>query len=172
MIATDETGISFPGLSVDLVAGLSAAIGENTRALRDAARQRQRLFEDVAYIDDVAFATGAFPYAPPGDQFGPNVGYWWAVQRITMAGFGATTDFINLYRSSAGAITVPNKALFTFQEAVAGGVATWHPGRTGLLLNGKSAASLAVNGTFTGAVLTVNCDVIQVTDAQLAAFLL
>lgn len=93
------------------------------------------------------------------------------MQRITLSGFGATTDYVNLYRGTSTAQAVGNNALFTFQEAVAGGVSTWHPGRTGLVL--KAEESLVFGGSVSGGgTFFANIDVIQLTDAQLPYFLL
>jgi hypothetical protein len=49
-------------------------------------------------------------------------------------------------------------------------VATWHPGRTGLIL--KPEETLTFGGTFTGTGLFISFDVIQLHVSKLPYFLL
>lgn len=160
-----------PGLEINFAANVSASIDGLTAELRADRRRKQDLAADVAYIetDAITFTTSTtLPYMKSG--WGPNTGYAWAVQRMTVSGLGATSDFLTVYRGSSTAHAQGQNALFTFQEAVAGGVAAWHPGRTGLVL--KAEESLVFNGTITTGPFFVNVDVIQLTDAQLPYFLL
>lgn len=158
-----------PGLEIDFNAQVSASINSLTAELRADRHRKERLAADVAFIETPPISFTAVPYAAAG--WGPNTGFNWAVQRITMSGFGATTDFVTAYRGTHTAAALGNNALFTFQEAVAGGTATWHPGRTGLVLVGDE--SLVFNGTITGGgTFFANIDVIQLTDTQLPYFLL
>jgi hypothetical protein len=164
--------VTTPGLEIDFAAAISASIDGLTAEMRADRRRKQDLAADVAYIETppINFAATALPYTP-GPGWGPNVGYNWAVQRITVGGFGATTDYLTAYRGTTTAHAgAGQNALYTFQEAVAGGVSTWHPGRTGLILKGQE--SLAFNGSITTGPFFVNIDVIQLTDAQLPYFLL
>jgi hypothetical protein len=157
--------VSEATLSVDLSAAITGLAGE-MRAERERKRQ---LAADVWFVHAPAIQIPALPAA--GQAWGPNTGYCWAVQRITIAGFGATTDFITAYRGLSPTDVQPQNALFTFQETVAGGVATWHPGRTGLIL--MPDEGLAFGGTFTGtSPAVVNVDVIQLTVAKLPYLLL
>jgi hypothetical protein len=160
-----------PGLEINFAANVSASIDGLTAELRADRRRKQELAADIAYIETpaITFAATAVPYAA-GSGWGPNTGYSWAVQRITVSGFGATTDFLTAYRGNSTAHAVGQNSLYTFQEAVAGGVSTWHPGRTGLILKGEE--SLVFNGTVTTGPFFVGIDVIQLTDAQLPYFLL
>ena len=159
-----------PGLEINFGAQVSASIDGLTAELRADRRRKAELAADVAFIEApaIGFAANAVPYVAAG--WGPNTGYSWAVQRITVSGFGAVTDFLTAYRGNHTAHAVGQNSLFTFQEAVAGGVSTWHPGRTGLVLTAEE--SLVFNGTVTTGPFFVNIDVIQLTDAQLPYFLL
>lgn len=159
-------------LDVEVSARLCASLDANTAAYREAENRKRDLAASVSYIDEMAFSftSAALPVALEADKR-PKTGYWWAVQRVSIAGLGATTDFINLWRANApGEAGLGQKALNTFQIAVAGGIANWHPGRTGLLLRPRQG--LAVTGTFTGTTGIVSFDFIQVADAQLPYFLL
>jgi hypothetical protein len=156
------------GLTLDISADLIAAINGNTAAVRDAERRRLQLAGEVAYIETPSFSFGALPFVAPG--WGPNSGFNWAIQSMVLSGFGATTDFVNVYRGNSAAAAVGNNARFTFQQAVAGGAAPWNPGRTGFILKGDE--SIVFSGTFTGTTMFASIDVIQVTDAQLPYFLL
>jgi len=153
---------------LDFHADLSAAIGGLTAEMRAERERKLQLALDVSYISAPAMQFSALPGQP--DAWGPKTGYAWAVQRVTVAGLGATSDFAIAYRGKSTNDAQPQNALFTFQEAVAGGTATWHPGRTGLILKGNEG--LVFGGTFTGSKLVVSIDVIQLAISKLAYFLL
>jgi hypothetical protein len=159
-----------PGIEADATVGLHIALGNLVSEMTAERMRKERLALDVSYLSAPAVSSGVLPFATP--QWGPASGWAWAVQRITVAGFGATTDFVIAFRgNNANSDSVPDNALFTFQEAVAGGTATWHPGRTGLVLRGEE--SLVFGGTLTGGgQLVVSCDVIQLSMSKLPYFLL
>ena len=158
-----------PGLEINLAAQLAASIDGLAAAMDKDRRRKEQLAADVAFIETPPITFTAVPYAPSG--WGPNTGFNWAVQRITISGFGATTDYVTVYRGTSTAQAVGNNALNTIQEAVAGGVGAWHPGRTGLVLTGDE--SLVFGGSISGGgTFFANIDVIQLTDAQLPYFLL
>jgi len=157
-----------PAIEADVSARIWASLDGLVTEMRAERKRMQDLAAEIAYISAPAIAFTAVPYAPPG--WGPNTGYNWAVQRITLSGFGATTDYITAYRGNSTAHAVAAQALYTFQEAVAGGASAWHPGRTGLVLKGDE--SIVFGGTFTGTQMVASIDVIQLTDAQLPGFLL
>lgn len=162
--------MTMPGLEINFAAAVSASIDELTAELRADRRRKQDLAADIAFVEAPPITFTALPAIATGN-WGPNTGYSWAVQRITLSGFGATTDYVTAYRGTTTAATVGNNALFTFQEAVAGGTSTWHPGRTGLVL--KAEESLVFGGSVSGGgTFFANIDVIQLTDAQLPYFLL
>jgi hypothetical protein len=164
--------VTTPGLEIDASAQLALSINGLAAQMAADRRWRADLAADVSFVQAPPFTVASLP-AVAGSQWGPNTGFNWAVQRISVSGFGATTDYVNAYRGTTAAQAVGNNALYTFQEAVAGAVSTWHPGRTGLVLRGDE--SLCFAGTFTGsasAPLYFCIDVIQLTDAQLPYFLL
>lgn len=159
---------SGPGIEADAAIGLHVAVGNLVSELRAEAQRKARLAADVSYASAPAITVTSLPAAPSG--WGPGKGWCWAVQRITVAGFGATTDFVIAYRGTSTTDAVAANALFTFQEAVAGGTSTWHPGRTGLVLRGDE--SLVFGGTLTGSACVISVDVIQLADAKMPYFLL
>lgn len=156
-----------PAIDLQFGVRLAASLDGLAAEMRARRRAEEDLAADVSFITVPAIGFAAVPYAPPG--WGPNTGFNWAVQRITIIGFGATTDFVTVYRGTSVTHVQPQNALYTFQEAVAGAGSAWHPGRTALILKGDE--SLVFGGTFTGSTGYANIDVIQVTDAQLPRFL-
>jgi hypothetical protein len=160
---------SMPGLEIDFSAQVAASIGGLTEELRADRLRRQNLAADVAYLETPPISFTALPYAAVG--WGPNTGFNWAVQRVTMSGFGATTDYVNMYRGTITAQAVGENGLYTFQVPVVGGLSEWKPGSKGLILKGDE--SLVFGGTITGGgTFFANVDVIQLTDAQLPSFLI
>jgi hypothetical protein len=99
---------------------------------------------------------------------GPSTGYAWAIQRITIAGLGATTDVVTMYRGMSPADVVAQNALWSFTIPVAGAVSTWHPGGKGLIL--ISDEDLVFAGTLTAPAI-VNMEAIQMSLAVLPDFL-
>ena len=157
-----------PGIEADANVGLHIAVGNLVSEMRREAQRKAQLACDVSYVSAPAISLSSLPVATA--NWGPGKGWAWAVQRITVAGFGATTDFVIAYRGESTTDAVAANALYTFQEAVAGGTSTWHPGRTGLVLRGDE--SLVFGGTLTGTTGVVSVDVIQLADAKMPYFLL
>ena len=160
-----------PGIEADIGVGLHVALGNLVNEMTAERQRKERLALDVSYITAPGTSFSALPGATA--DWGPKRGWAWAVQRITVSGFAATTDFVTAFRGTSTSDTVPAHALFTFQEAVAGGVSTWTPGRTGLILRGRE--SLVFGGTFTGSVaapLVISVDAVQLAEAKLPYFLL
>jgi hypothetical protein len=160
-----------PGIEADATVGLHIALGNLVSEMTAERMRKERLALDVSYVSAPGMSFAALPGATA--DWGPKRGWAWAVQRVTISGFAATTDFVTAFRGNSTADTIPANALFTFQEAVAGGVSTWHPGRTGLILRGRE--SLVFGGTFTGSItapLVISCDVVQLHESKLPYFLL
>ena len=163
-----------PRMEADLgaFAALAVELRANTAALNRAEERRRQIAASVTTFDGPAieFKAAALPYATPANQYGPKDGYVWAIQRMTVFGLGATTDFINAYKGSSTADVAGQNALNTFTVPIVGAVSTWGPGRTGCILKAKQ--SLVFQGTFTGADCFVSTEVIQLTLDQLRYFLL
>lgn len=157
-----------PGLEADASVGLHIAVGNLVSELQAEARRKAQLAADVSYVSAPAISLSSLPVATA--NWGPGKGWAWAVQRITIAGFGATTDFVIAYRGNSTTDAIGANATFTFQEAVAGGTSTWHPGRTGLVLRGDE--SIVFGGTITGTACVASIDVIQLAESKLPYFLL
>jgi hypothetical protein len=163
-----SASVNGPGIEADVGVGLHVALGNLVSEMEAERRRKERLALDVSYVTAPAVSGAALPFATA--DWGPKAGWVWAVQRITVAGFGATSDFVIAYRGNSTADADPANALFTFQEAVAGGTSTWHPGRTGLILRGRE--SLVFGGTLTSSTVVISCDVVQLADSKLPYFLL
>lgn len=156
-------------VELDISAELSASITGLTEQLRADSERKLQLAQDVSYIEAPAIQLTSLPGLQAG--WGPNTGYVWAVQRMTVVGFGATTDLVTAYRANSPAGLVMQNALYSFSPSAVGAVSTWHPGRTGLILQAEE--SLGFAGTFTGAgPLIVAIDLIQLQLSKLPYFLL
>jgi hypothetical protein len=154
-------------LDYEAAAELYFTLQEATGALQEAERWRAGLADSVWYVSAPADSFAAVPYALK--EWGPKAGFSWAVQRITVSGLG-TSDVLTAYKARSTSEVKAQNALFTFTVAVAGAVASWTPGRAGLILLGRERGSLAFDGTIS-ATITVNIDVIQVDDEHMALFL-
>ena len=164
-------------IDLGITAGLSAQLGEVAAAVnREAARSRSRaarIQDGIRYIPVPVITFTALSASGGAIQYGPNTGWVWAVQRISISGFGATTDFVNVYRGhSSSDATAEQNYLQTFTAASASNLRStaWHPGGKGLIL--LSDETLVLNGTFTGTLGYVSSDVIQVRADCLADYLI
>lgn len=156
-----------PGL--ELTARVAVAVESQTQLMQDAEDRRREMFAGISYIPAQAAQFSALPYTMKSVDFGPKPGFNWAVQAITVEGLG-TSDYLNLYRGQSVSAAVAGYGRWTFTVTVANTVSTWLPGRTGLVLRGRSLDSVVFGGSIAGTV-TVNVDVIQVADEYLAHYL-
>jgi hypothetical protein len=160
-----------PGIEADIGVGLHIALGNLVNEMTAERQRKERLALDVTYVSAPGVSYAALPGATA--DWGPKRGWAWAIQRITVSGLAATTDFATVFRGNSTAAAVPENALFTFQIATLGAVAPWTPGRTGLILRARE--SLVFGGTFTGsatAPLVISVDAVQLAEAKLPYFLL
>ena len=158
---------------IEAGASLEVVLGRIGAQLASQEKHRRALAGGISYYPGLtfpAFAGSALPVTP-GSAWGPRPGYTWAVQAVRAAGLGAT-DQLTIYRGRGVADAQPNNALNTLTPAAAGSVAWWNPGSSGLLLSGSDQASLVFGGTVAATLVTVNLDVIQITDALLPFYLL
>ena len=130
---------------------------------------RDRLAQGIMPIEVPAigaFTAAQTPYLQ--GTWGPNTGYAWAVQRITVGPLGALTDAVTVYKGRSAADIQSQNALFTFTNQ-ATGFGTWHPGTAGLIL--MPDESIVVAGTITGVNPMLNWDAIQMESWFLPHFL-
>lgn len=156
-----------PEIEVD--ARLAVAIETQTDLIREADERQQKLFADISYFPGQAAQFSALPYTMKTVDFGPKPGFNWAVQAVAVEGLG-TSDVLNLYRGQSTSGAVAGYGRFTFTVTAANTIASWIPGRSGFILRGRSLDSIIFAGSIAGTV-TVNVDVIQVTDEYLPHFL-
>ena len=154
---------------LELGARIAVAVESQTQLMHEAEDRRRELAASVTYIPAQAAQFAALPYTMKTVDFGPKPGFNWAVQAVAVQGLG-TSDQLNLYLGQSVSATVAGYGRFTFTVAAAGAVSTWLPGRTGLVLRGRSLDSIVFGGSIAGAV-TVNIDVVQVTDEYLPLYL-
>jgi hypothetical protein len=160
------------GLDVNVTASLSASLGRLADEMAADRARRARLADSIWFVQApaISFLGSAAPYAPP--QWGPNTGYAWAVQRITVTPLGSS-DLMTVYRGHSSADANGQNALNEWGGGTTPALATqpWHPGRTGLILMGDE--SLVFGGSLTSATTYfVNIDVIQLELTKLAYFLM
>jgi len=114
-----------------------------------------------------AFTPAQVPYIQP--TWGPNDGYVWAVQRLTV-GQLVPSDTMQLYRGASTADAGGNQNLLQGFAGSAGAVQAWTPGRTGCVIDENQ--SIIVTGSLYGGPYTLNADVIQVETWLAPYFLL
>lgn len=162
--------MTMPRLETDFSVRVCASLDGLTSEMRADRQRKAMLAAEIAYLPAQAAQFSSLPYEMRQAGYGPKPGYNWAVQAIAVEGLG-TSDYLNLYKGQTAAADVAGYGRWTFTVSVAGAIAAWHPGRTGLVLRGASRDSIVFNGSIAGTV-TVNSDVIQLTDEQMPYFLL
>lgn len=166
---------------VDFGAGLQVSIGNLATEMELQRRHREELGAAVSFVKLPAFTftasgdgvfTAGIPFA---NALMPKPGWAWAVQRITVAGGLATStangaDLCTFYRG-ASAADIENQNVL---QVVTADSPTWHPGRTGLVLQyGEMVlAGVYINTGNDGGQVCVSMDAIQVRADKLPYFLL
>jgi hypothetical protein len=180
-----ETEAAAAGLDTGQGAGLNVFaqfglhLGRVVTLLERQQKLQQLEMQAAQYIPDIVFsapvtANNEFQIISPADSCGPKLGYWWAVQRITVTNAnGAAGDFAAIYKgNSLTEFGAQQKQLYTFFGETP---LPWHPGRTGLLLAGGRERIICLYGAAAGSgatLVTVSMDVIQVADWALTRFLI
>lgn len=159
------------GLSVDMLAGLSASLRKISevveRQWQIELRLYQAIFTRVIPPKTKTVSGTNVVITSTEHDLGPPDGFAWAVQRITAAGLAAA-DIISLYRGvpSSGTVDPSN-----FMNVLTGTAPAWHPGRTGLML--QPGESIVASGTgLTATQVTITGEVIQMEQWLLPHFLL
>lgn len=167
--------------SVGFDAQIAAGLAGLCRRLDDREIQVRSLAESVSAPEapGISFTGSQAPgglmgaYAPA--QWGPSLGFTWAVQIITVGPL-ASGDTLAVYRGLSTSDNNPQRLKYEFSGAN-GTWQAWSPGRTGLILHG-GREGLVFDPGISGGTLTsatryfVNIDVIQIEDQQFPYFLL
>lgn len=153
------------GPLLDVWAKLGVRIESLTSELRAQREERARLWAEIRFVP-LNPVQAPFASLPALMAVTPKHGFTWAVQRVTVAGIGASPDTVSVYRGASLSDVVPQNLLNVLTAASP----TWHPGGKGLLL--KPSQTLIIAGGTTGNTYTLSADVIQVSDDQLPYYLL
>ena len=152
------------GVAVTLGPGLQALCGE----LAAEREWREKIAAAIAPVEVPAI--GAFTAGPYLQAaWGPKDGYFWAVQRLTVATLGSS-DVLQVYRGASVADVNGAQNLLQAWQGTAGAVQTWNPGRTGCMLAARQ--TLIFTGTLAAGPYMANADVIQLESWLLPYFLL
>lgn len=122
-------------LEIDVAAEMNLRLGALVDRL-DARRETERRAAEAIRVapfqpHEAAPAAGAFTISDAANVLGPNTGYAWAVQSLSVAGLGSG-DTASLYIGPPIAATAsPNN----FRQAFTAANPSWQPGRTGCILN-------------------------------------
>ena len=157
---------SEPGFTVELSLSLKAVAG----ALERDREWREALAAAICPIEVPAigsFLPAAAPYLQ--GTWGPNDGWAWAIQRLTVASL-STGDSMLVYRGASTADANGTQNLLQGFQGSAGAVQAWTPGRSGCILAANQ--NLIVSGTLTGGPYMLNADVIQIETWAVPYFLL
>jgi len=159
----DGAGLQAAGWA-QLAASLSGVAAE-LRAQND---RRRRLAACLWPVHPPAISLAVLPVQRSADG-GPNTGYFWAVQRITVGPVGAATDLVTVYRGTSLSDVQSQNALNSFYSAQAGAFVAWHPGGKGLILLPDEGLIFA--GTITGTSPVANIDAHQGLTAVLPDYI-
>jgi hypothetical protein len=158
---------------------LAASLEGLCRRMDDREAQVRNLAESVSAVETrgIAFlgssAPGGLNGALAPHQWGPSLGWTWAVQLITVGPLG-TGDTLAVYRGKTSSDNETQRLKYQFAGSN-GEWQAWSPGRTGLILHGGREGLVfdPGSGTLTSATrYFVNVDVIQVEDQYFSYFLL
>lgn len=166
------------GAELDITAGLSVSLAGLAETMR---AQEQRRRERAAAISWISLPAAQFtlngsslPWAFP--QMGPRTGYFWAVQRVAVAGMlvAATyqaSDTVSLYKGFSIADAQQQNLL----NVISAQAPAWHPGGRGLILREREHIIVGTNqpgGSNSGNTVTINVDAIQILNRYLPEFLI
>lgn len=145
-------GATVPGENYEVTAGHIAS-----------ARQAAELW--YIEIPAVQFAGSGVPFIKA--LWGPNTGYAWAIQRLTVAGL-AGADSMLVYRGYSGAADIQPQNVVG--PPLTPAAPNMFPGKSGLIL--MPDQSLVFGGTLTGATTyTVSGNAVQLTLDRLSRFM-
>ena len=156
--ARANTAIAAVQAQIAVTARMCVALDKLTGRLAERQDYLEKLASTIWQAPMPAIPLTTLPVNRP--DTGPTVGYFWAVQRITVGPIGSTTDAIHLYKSHSTVEQQSQTALNTLTGVTSqpGAFLTWNPGRTGCVL--LPDEKLGASGTITGALPSLNWEVI------------
>ena len=157
------------GATVD--AGLSMVLGRIASAM-----ERQRQLDEQMYRaimirpllpQSLAVSGGAVTFVSLEHGLGPDTGFAWAIQRLSVSGL-AGSDVLSIYRGppTSKAATADN-----FMNNLTVAAPAWHPGRTGLILQ-DGETIIAAGTSLTATQVALTGEIIQMEQWLLPHFLL
>lgn len=169
--ALEARALDLRALEVDAMAELTVQFRALATHAAARAQSDRRAAEAIRVVpiqpQGAAPVSGAFTISSASNVLGPNTGYAWAVQSLSVAGLGSA-DTASLYIGPATATAVaPNN----FKQAFTAAAPAWQPGRTGLILNQGDTLVLAGTG-LTSPLVTLTGQVIVMESWLLPLFLL
>lgn len=156
--------------TLDQIAGRGNPAADDDAAARSISSDSTaspRQAAELWYIEipAVQFAGSGAPFLKA--LWGPNTGYAWAINRLTVGGLGGT-DSMLVYRGYSGAADVQPQNLVG--PPLTAAAPNMFPGKSGLILMPEQ--SLVFAGTLTGAsIYTVSGNAVQVTLDRLSRFM-
>jgi hypothetical protein len=110
-----DTGAMGDGFSLQVMGQLAASLGDVATALNTETRRRQRLSEELRWAPLPPIqgnpAAGVLTLAN-AEIWGPKTGYFWAIQRITVAGLTGPLDATSTSVSGEAPLpTTPNETV-------------------------------------------------------------
>lgn len=170
-LAAPPAGPAVSGAGIEISAAIGLQLGRIADQLQARADYNQRCQQAIRTVPIQPMvatpAGGVLLIAGAGDVAGPMTGYNWAIQRLTVAGLAAA-DVVSLYRGTGAAGVQPNNLL----NNVTGASPTWHPGRTGCILNDGDSVLAAGTGLTTTTPVFLTGEVIVFESWLLPEFLL
>jgi hypothetical protein len=154
------------GPLVQAVASLTVQLGRVATAIQADYDRKQRLVQSLRWASFVPITANPQTQTSVAgtvtltnaETWGPKTGYFWAIQRLTVAGL-VTTDAVQVYKAGIASPigAVPGNQVT--QAAITNAIA-FNPGRTDLILqpgdflviNGTGLSSASVTCSFDGVV--------------------
>jgi hypothetical protein len=154
------------GPLVQAVASMTVQLGRVATAIQADYDRKQRLvqslrwasFQPIQANPQTQTSVAGTVTLTNAETWGPKTGYFWAIQRITVAGL-VTTDAVQVFKAGIASPVGATPGNQVTQAAITNAV-PFNPGRTDLILqpgdflviNGTGLTSTSITGSFDGVV--------------------